>query len=77
MQSQIEQQTPDVTVDKSDRILRLSDVIIKSGLSRSSIYSMVDAGHFPVPIQLGARRIGWLESEIVNWICQRILLRRP
>ncbi len=49
-------------------ILRLPAVMEKVGLSRSSIYSRVRAGTFPKPVQLGERAVGWLESEIDEWI---------
>lgn len=53
-------------------ILRRKAVEARVGLSRSSIYELVSAGKFPRPISLGARTVGWLESEINDWIEQRI-----
>jgi prophage regulatory protein len=41
-------------------------------LSRSSIYLNISKGTFPKPIHLGARSVGWLESDIDNWIDARI-----
>ena len=32
-------------------------------------------GKFPKPVRLSARRIGWLESEIITWQQSRISLR--
>ena len=54
--------------DTKERILRLSDVKERTGLSRSTIYLYVSDGIFPRPINLGARCVGWLESEIDGWI---------
>ncbi|EBA01756.1 helix-turn-helix transcriptional regulator [Marinobacter sp. ELB17] len=54
------------------RVLRLKDVIEKTGLARSTIYKYVDAGTFPKPIPLGGRSVGWLDSEIHDWITGRI-----
>ena len=54
--------------DTKERILRLSDVKERTGLSRSTIYLYVSDGIFPRPINLGARCVGWLESEIDTWI---------
>lgn len=51
-----------------ERILRLPEVISKTGLSRSGIYALLEAEAFPKAIKLGARRVGWLESEIEAWI---------
>lgn len=54
------------------RFLRLHEVIERTGRSRSSIYLDMDLGTFPNSIKLGARAIGWLESDIENWIQERI-----
>lgn len=51
-----------------ERILRLSEVKARTGLSRSTIYLHISNGIFPRPISLGARCVGWLESEIDAWI---------
>lgn len=46
------------------KVLRLDEVIERVGLRRSSIYSYIKQGRFPVPISLGARAVGWLDHEI-------------
>jgi len=53
-------------------ILRLPQVKIKVGLSRSSIYSAVAEKRFPQPVQLGLRAIGWLESEVDEWLTKQV-----
>ena len=53
-------------------ILRRHDVENRTGLSRSTIYLRVKEGTFPKPVKLGARAVGWLESEIDGWLNQRI-----
>jgi prophage regulatory protein len=53
-------------------ILRRPSVQSRTGLSRSSIYLNISKGTFPKPIHLGARAVGWLESDIDNWIDARI-----
>lgn len=57
-------------------ILRLPQVKIRVGLSRSSIYLAVSQGKFPRPVSLGARAVGWLESEVDAWLFQRVELSR-
>lgn len=56
----------------SNKILRLSQVIDYTGMSRSSIYLLMSQGSFPLSISLGARSVGWVESEIQLWIEERI-----
>ena len=53
-------------------ILRRKQVEVRTGLSRSTIYLRVSKGTFPKPVHLGARAVGWLESEIDDWLDQRI-----
>jgi len=53
-------------------ILRLPQVKTKVGLSRSSIYAAVAEKTFPSPIRLGARAVGWLESELEVWLANQI-----
>lgn len=50
------------------RILRLKDVIEQTGLARSTIYKYVNAGTFPKPAPLGGRSVGWIDSEVHDWI---------
>lgn len=57
-------------------ILRLPDVKTYTGLSRSTIYLRVAEGKFPAPIGLGGRAVGWVESEVQDWINNQIQLSR-
>lgn len=52
----------------ANTILRLPVVKARTGLSRSTIYLRVSAGSFPRPVSLGARAVGWLESEVETWL---------
>lgn len=57
------------------QILRPREVFKRTGLSRSQIYADIAAGKFPKPIRLSARRVGFVEEEIENWILERIRVR--
>ena len=50
------------------RILRLPDVKARVGLSRSSIYKLINEEKFPKPVSLGKRSVGWVEQDIDEWI---------
>lgn len=52
------------------RIVRLKEVIDRTGLSRSSIYRLAEHG-FPRPVKIGLAAVGWLESDINLWIAER------
>jgi prophage regulatory protein len=60
----------------AERFLRLPEVRARVALSRSSIYARAAAGSFPKAVGLGPRSVGWIESEINNWIEEQIQ-RRP
>ncbi|MGJ8583880.1 MAG: helix-turn-helix transcriptional regulator [Marinosulfonomonas sp.] len=51
--------------------LRRPAVEAATGLSRSSIYAMMDAGDFPRPVRIGKRAVAWPQSAIESWLAQR------
>lgn len=57
------------------RIIRLKDVIESTGIARSTIYKLVGEGGFPKPVPLVGRTVGWVESEVQEWIRGRIAQR--
>ena len=62
--------------DTPARIIRFHQVQARTGLSRSTIYRRLAGGSFPRPLSLGARAVGWIESEVDEWIRQRIVESR-
>lgn len=52
----------------STRLIRLNEVISKTGLSRSRIYQYIFEQKFPSNVSLGGRSVAWVESEIDLWI---------
>ncbi|OGV48941.1 MAG: hypothetical protein A3F46_06855 [Legionellales bacterium RIFCSPHIGHO2_12_FULL_42_9] len=67
------------TIKPPNKILRLPRVKEQTGLPRSTIYLKIANGEFPEPILLGgtgSRNVGWIESEINDWIEQRIQTSR-
>jgi prophage regulatory protein len=58
------------------RIIRLSELTQFCGLKRTQIHQLIKDGHFPAPVQLSARRKGWLEKKLIDWQQQRIARRQ-
>ena len=56
-------------------IIRLPEVIAKTGLSRSTIYCQISKGNFPKGVPIGDHARGWLNYEIDEWIEARAALR--
>ena len=53
-------------------ILRLPQVTGRTGLARSTIYAKIAERSFPKPVNLGPRAVGWLESDIEDWLASKI-----
>jgi prophage regulatory protein len=64
------------SIQREPSILRRKQVQARTGLARSTIYQHIQAGTFPRPVQLGPRAVGWLESEVSEWIAERVRIAR-
>lgn len=62
-------------------ILRRKQVEARTGLSRSSIYAKMRRNPnrpsdydptFPKPVAIGAKSVGWIEAEILQWLTAQI-----
>jgi prophage regulatory protein len=62
----------DAKFHSKSRIIRWPEVHERVGYCRTNIYYLIQSGDFPAPIKLGSRAVGWLESDIENWIESRI-----
>lgn len=62
---------------KNLKILRLPAVIEKCGLSRSTIYDLLNPrsrrydSTFPDPIRLSSSAVGWFQHEINEWLMSK------
>jgi len=59
----------------SSKIIRLPEVKQRTGLSRTTLYTMMAEGRFPKPFKLNLRANGWTEADIDTWIASRIAER--
>ena len=57
------------------RLLRLPDVMTKTGLKRSQVYRDMKSGNFPQSCKIGPASTAWLESEIDDWIVTKLSRR--
>ncbi|MGU7881803.1 helix-turn-helix transcriptional regulator [Burkholderia sp. AW50-3] len=63
-------------LDKALRILRIKQLVERTSLSRATLYVLMSTDpSFPKKIQLTARSVGFLESEVDAWIASRVELR--
>ncbi|MEX2950106.1 helix-turn-helix transcriptional regulator [Serratia fonticola] len=62
---------------KTMKILRLPAVVKKIGIARATIYDWVNPksprydSTFPRQIPLGKKSVGWLESDLEQWLSDR------
>ena len=58
----------------TQNILRLPAVMIKTSLSKSSIYRLESLDQFPKRVRIGENSTGWLSTEIDEFIasCPRV-----
>ena len=55
-------------IDSSDRIIRLKEVLQKTGLTRSTLYRKIAARTFPRQIAISTRCIGWRQTDLDDWL---------
>ena len=60
----------------TDSFLRLPKGKQLTGFGRSQIYQLVKQGKFPKQIHIGPKSVAWLDSEVSEWMKERIRLSR-
>ncbi|MGM3181511.1 MULTISPECIES: helix-turn-helix transcriptional regulator [Dickeya] len=54
--------------NKKQRLIRLPEVIRRTGFGKTWIYELIKAGRFPAQVKTGVRAVAFIESEIDAWI---------
>lgn len=57
-------------------IERLPTVLHRLGVSRSSLYKLIQRGDFKAPVKLGPRSVGWLSTDTDDFIAARVQASR-
>ncbi len=57
------------------RLISMKEVMHKTSLARSTIYKYLAEGCFPKSASLGTSKVAWLESEIDEWIMEKLAQR--
>jgi prophage regulatory protein len=58
-------------------ILRLAQVIERTGLKKTKIYELQSEGQFPMRIKITAHAVGWIEHEVQAWLTRRVAENNP
>ncbi|MBK2256666.1 helix-turn-helix transcriptional regulator [Francisella philomiragia] len=54
------------------KIIKLKTVLEMTSLSRSTIYDYMSRDLFPKQVKIGENSVGWVLSEVEDWINNRI-----
>ena len=57
-------------------IMRLPAVSEMTGIPRSTLYLYIKKNQFPKPVKIGVRSVGWIKTEIDEWLIKRIDMRQ-
>lgn len=56
----------------TNTLIRLPEVQRRTGYSKAWVYRLMSQGKFPTSVKIGTRAIAFIESEVDEWISQRI-----
>jgi prophage regulatory protein len=73
--SAVTPQTATASPSTSAWVWRLRQVMAEIQLSKSTIYLMISRGEFPAPVRLGSRSVGWIATEVLEWLQARVQQR--
>ena len=54
------------------KFLNRSQVIEKTSLSKTALYALINQGNFPKPVLISTKRKAWLQSDVDDWIQERV-----
>jgi prophage regulatory protein len=57
------------------RILRKKEVLQLCGIGSSYMYRLISEDTFPKPVNLSPKIVGWVDTEIQEWVENKIALR--
>lgn len=56
------------TVMEEERVIRRAEVLRLTGLTKSSLYRLIEGGGFPRPVRLGKNMVGWRVASVLRWV---------
>lgn len=57
-----------MTTNIKKQVMNLNDVLALLGISKSTLYRLIDAGSFPKPFKLGVRLNAWRVETVETWL---------
>ena len=66
---------PSTQSDVKVRMLRLTQVLDRAGLGKTTIYGLQKRGQFPHSVPLTSNSVRWIESEVEDWLARHAATR--
>jgi prophage regulatory protein len=66
--SEMQQGLSHIAEKPPECLIRIKEVCLLVGISRSTLYKMIEEGSFPKPLDLGSRFKAWQKQTVINWI---------
>jgi prophage regulatory protein len=63
------------TKDNPIRLILEREVLSRAPYTRAYLYQLEERGEFPRRLKLGPKKVAWVESEVDDWIKQRMAER--
>ena len=60
----------------TERFISLREVLSRTSLSKTHTYRLINVGTHPRPVPLGPHRVAFLESEVEEWMADRVAARK-
>ena len=54
------------------RLIRLKEVLYKTGLSKATLYRLMAAGEFPASVAIASRAVGWEEALVDEFLMRKV-----
>lgn len=55
-----------------ESLIRLPEVLKRTGVSRATVYRLINKKAFPLPVKISEKAIAFVESEVNDWIYKTI-----
>tara|TARA_B110000003_G_C16559996_1_gene500020 strand:+ start:1009 stop:1203 length:195 start_codon:yes stop_codon:yes gene_type:complete len=57
-----------LNLENDTEVIRRNEVLKLVPISVSGLYQKISDGHFPRPIKLGLRAVGWKKSDVLKYL---------
>ncbi|MBI6344398.1 AlpA family transcriptional regulator [Proteus mirabilis] len=63
---------PTIFPSLKESLIRLPEVMRRTGFSKPYLYKLISDDKFPKQVKIGSRSIAFVESEVDEWIANKI-----